>query len=104
MKRLPPAIQRAAELFRDLLAGRLSPEAFVTAFEDVLMEDDNGETSSGAYYKIFNSAAEWVALFNPDPALRSQSRHLIDEAELRRHMETFLDELRKLGVQGTPSV
>ena len=103
MNRLPPGVQRAVDLAEELLDGTLPPESFVKAFEDVLMEDDGGDTSSGAYYKIFNVAAEWVGLFNPDPTLRAKSRHLIDDAELRLHMKEFLAALGILDGEDTPS-
>lgn len=103
MNRLPPGVRRAADLAEKLLAGTLSPESFVREFEDVLMEDDSGDTSSGAYYKIFNVAAEWVGLFNSNPALRAESRHLIDDAALRLHMKEFLAALGISDGEDTPS-
>jgi len=77
------------------LNNEIPARKYVTMFEDLIADDDEGETSQEKYVKAFDEVHEWIALYNPDPEFRATNEFLIEETELRQHVTVFV---KKLGV------
>ena len=88
-------VQQAVDLSVKFLNNEIPAQKYVPMFEDLIADDDEGETSQEKYVKIFGEVHEWIALYNPDPEFRATNEHLIEETELRQHVTVFL---KKLGV------
>ena len=88
-----PIVQRALDASIAFLQNQISAKDYVSIFDDIIANDDEGETSQGTHAEAFETVHEWIALYNPDPELRAGNDHLINEEELRRHVSDFLTTL-----------